>query len=309
MSTPTHEITAVLIPCLNEEKTIGAVVRDFKKELPNAQIFVFDNASTDKTSEVARAAGATVIYSAKRGKGNVVRHMFSTVQADIYILVDGDSTYPASAVHDLLRMFKETASDMVVGTRLKTHKKQSFRSFHIFGNRLVATLIATFFRVPITDVLSGYRVFSNHLVKTLPLTSQGFEIETELTLNTVTKGYKITEVPISYGERPEGSFSKLNTYTDGFLVLKAIFMIFKDHKPLLFFSAISLVFAILSLAAGFLPIRDYYQFQYVYHVPLAILAAGFGILSVIVLSIGLILDTVRKYQRENFELFRKLLSR
>jgi glycosyltransferase involved in cell wall biosynthesis len=292
---------AVLIPCLNEEITVGKVVTDFLAALPGAQIFVFDNLSTDKTAEIARAAGATVIRSPIRGKGNVVRHMFRAIDAELYVMADGDDTYPARAAADLIERQRETEADMVVGVRMESAADHSFPLFHRFGNRLVSTLIAKLFSAPVSDVLSGYRVFTRELVKSMPLVSSGFEIETELTLQAASKGFLIVEAPIAYSSRPAGSCSKLNTFTDGMRVLKAIAAIFKDYKPMVFFTLASLVLALCSGAAGAPAIVDYVETSYVVHVPLAILAASLGVLAFLSLTAGFILDTVAKYHREAFE--------
>lgn len=296
---------AVLVPCFNEELTVGQVVRAFQESLPGATVYVFDNCSTDRTSEEARKAGAHVVYSGRPGKGNVIRHMFTSVDADDYLMADGDSTYPASEAGKLLACLRERHADMVVGTRMATYSQNAFRRFHVFGNRLVAKLISTLFGVVVTDVLSGYRAFSREFVKTVPLVSKGFEIETEMTLQAAAKGFLIAEVSVPYGERPEGSVSKLNTFSDGFLVLKALLSIFKDYRPLFFFGSVSLVLLLLSLLAGSAPIVDYLEYHYVYRVPLAILAAALGMASIITLFAGLILETVRKFHGENFELWRK----
>ncbi|MEW6057054.1 MAG: glycosyltransferase family 2 protein [Bdellovibrionota bacterium] len=296
---------AVLVPCYNEELTVGQVVQDFKRALPGATVYVFDNNSKDKTVSIAKQAGAMVVHSPRQGKGNVVRHMFSTVEADVYIMVDGDSTYPADAAPELVSVLVSSGVDMVVGTRIIEHDARSFRRFHKIGNILITGMISFLFRINVTDVLSGYRVFSRRMVKTVPLMAEGFEVETELTLQTATKGFSFKEVQINYGKRPEGSFSKLSTYADGLLILKAISVIFKDYKPLVFFGAVSIVFAVLSLIAGSFPILDYYEKKFVDHVPLAILAAALGILSMLALGIGLILDTAYKYHCETFELWRR----
>ena len=296
---------AVLIPCYNEEQTIGQVVADFQRVLPDARIFVFDNASSDRTAEVAKAAHAEVVFSPHRGKGNVVRHMFDVVDADVYVMVDGDSTYDAKAAPELVRCLADSAADMVVGARMSAHDVGAFRRFHTFGNHLVARLISWLFRIRVTDVLSGYRVFSREFVKTVPLMSDGFEIETELTLQAAAKRFRIVERPTAYGRRPEGSVSKLNTISDGVLILKAIFTIFKDYKPQVFFSSLAVAFACASVLAGVLPIRDYYEYRYVYHVPLAILAAALGTLAVTSAGIGLVLGTVNRYHNEFFVLWRR----
>jgi glycosyltransferase involved in cell wall biosynthesis len=301
--------TAVLVPCLNEEITIGTVVADFKRFLPGAKVYVFDNRSTDRTAQVAAEAGATVVFSPRPGKGNVVRHMFSVVDAATYLMVDGDDTYPAAAAPALIEAQRRAHADMVVGTRLSRHDERSFRRFHLFGNRLVAWLISKLFRVQVTDVLSGYRAFSRDFARSVPLIASGFDIEVELTMQAAAKGFTIQEVPVEYKERPEGSSSKLNTYRDGALVLRTIFQIFKDFKPLGFFFALSVFLACCSILAGIPPIMDYLEDprHYVYHVPLAVLAASLGILSALMLAVGLILDTARRYHRENFESWRTAL--
>jgi len=300
---------AVLIPCYNEEATIDKVVSDFKEGLPEADIFVFDNNSTDKTAEIAKRTGATVIHSYRQGKGNVVRHMFDDVEADIYLMVDGDDTYPAAAANLLIEQLQKGDEAMVVGCRMEAFEKRSFRRFHQFGNRLVAKLISLLFKIKVTDVLSGYRAFSREFAKTVPLMSEGFEIETEMTLQAAAKKFKIKEVPIKYTKRPKGSHSKLNTYSDGFLIIKSIIMIFKDYKPLVFFTACSAVLTIACLFFGFAPIRDFYTTGKVAHFPRAILAAAVGILATLSFAIGLILDTISKYHNENFVLWRRYLKK
>ncbi|MCC7202797.1 MAG: glycosyltransferase [Nitrospirae bacterium] len=299
---------AVMIPCLNEELTIAKVVKDFKAALPDAEVYVFDNNSTDGTSGCAEDAGAIVIHSPNRGKGNVVKHMFEEIDADIYVMCDGDDTYPSGAVKELIEALKRSDAGMVVGARLQHHMPGSFRVFHKAGNWMVKLLVSRLFSITVTDVLSGFRVFSREFVKSVPLKSKGFEIETELTLQAITKNFAIKEIPVHYGLRPEGSHSKINTFSDGILILKALFMILKDYKPLLFFSLLAAIFLATSLITGYLPIRDYITTRYVYHVPLSILAASCGILSAIMISIGLILDTISKYQHENFLLFKKVLN-
>ena len=300
---------SVVLPCLNEEKTIRSVVKEFQKVLPQAQIVVFDNASTDRTSDEARAAGAKVVFYPRKGKGNVVRHIFDTLETDYVLMADGDGTYPAEYAPKLLELASKEHADMVVGIRMSNFDTGAFRNFHIFGNHLVAKLISKLFKTKVTDVLSGYRVFSKDFIKTIPLQSSGFEIETEMTLQAAAKGFRIIESPIHYLKRPEGSFSKLNTFSDGFLILKSIFMIFKDFKPLFFFSTASVICMVLSLVAGIFPILDYINHHYVYRVPLAILATGLAILSVLLFGIGLILDTAHKYHLENYALWKKTLSK
>ncbi len=296
---------AVLIPCFNEAPTVAKVVADFKRALPSAVVYVFDNRSTDQTAALAEKAGAAVVRSERPGKGYVVRHMFEAVEADVYVMVDGDGTYPAARAPELVAELVAHRADMVVATRLRNHDPKAFRGFHMFGNRLVAALISNLFECRITDVLSGYRVFSRSFVKSVPLLSKGFDIETEMTLQAVDKDFLIREVPVEYGRRPEGSFSKLNTYSDGIVVLRSILTIFKDYKPLAFFGALGAASALLCLWAGMTPIEDYVQSRYVYHVPLAILASALAVLATLSFSVGIILDTVCKYHRELFELQRK----
>jgi glycosyltransferase involved in cell wall biosynthesis len=300
---------AVLIPCLNEEKTIGKVVTDFRQAIAGAKIFVFDNNSTDDTASIAQRNGAVVVPAPSQGKGYVVRQMFDQIEAEIYVMVDGDDTYPAAAAQELIAEFRKGGIDMIVGVRQPSAEELSFRRFHRFGNRLVAVLISRLFSIPVTDVMSGYRVFSKEFVKSVPLRSKGFEIETEMTLQAATKNFMIKEMPIHYGHRPEGSYSKLNTYSDGFLVLKAIFIIFKDYKPFVFFTSLSSVLFLITILAGLPPVIEYFRSGYVYRVPLVILATGTGILSVLSFTIGLVLDTISKYHNENFQLLRRLLKR
>lgn len=303
-----YEHVAVLVPCYNEEVTVGKVVREFAAALPGATVYVYDNNSTDRTAEIAGEAGAQVVLSPRQGKGNVVQHMFEEIDADLYVMIDGDDTYDAAAAPQLIDKIKATHADMLVGTRLSVFSQGSFRQFHQYGNRLISRLISVLFRIKVTDVLSGYRVFTREFVKTVPLMSEGFEIETELTLQAAAKGYRIVEHPTKYGVRPEGSESKLSTYVDGFLIIRAIVKIFKDYKPNVFFGVVALILAMLSLLAGSVPVIEYYQTQYVSHVPLAVLAASIGILAALSAAVGLVLSTVNRYHDETFKLWRKALK-
>lgn len=295
----------VVIPCYNEELTVGGVVQDFSRALPGARICVFDNASTDQTAARARDAGAEVIYSPRKGKGNVVRHMGDVIDADIYVMADGDGTYDASAAPALIRRFSESGADMLVATRLEQHSPGSFRVFHRFGNRLVSRLVSTLFSASVTDILSGYRVMSRALVKLVRLRAGGFEVETELTLQALAKRFTVIEVAVPYRERPKGSHSKLDTWGDGYVILKCLFLLFKDYKPLVFFSAVAGVLALLSLVAGSGPVIEFYRTGLVYQIPRAILAAALGILATIAFAVGLILDTVSKYHDEQIDLWRQ----
>lgn len=284
---------------------MAGVVRDFAQALPGARICVFDNLSSDATAEQARSAGAEVIFSPRRGKGNVIRHMSNAIDADIYVLADGDGTYSAEAAPRLIAQFQQADADMLVATRLEEHAGAAFRLFHRFGNHLVSRLVSTLFAAQVTDILSGYRVLSRDLVKLVRLRASGFEVETELTLQALAKRFTVIEVPVAYGERPRGSQSKLDTFGDGYVILKCLFLIFKDYRPALFFGAIAIVLAIASVAAGSGPVLEYFRTGLVFQIPRAILAAGLGILATIALAVGLILDTVSKYHEENIELWRQ----
>lgn len=301
---------AVLIPCYNEETTVAAVVKDFRAALPEADIYVFDNVSTDRTAEIAREAGATVIYSGKPGKGNVVQHMFTLIEADYYLMADGDSTYPASHARLLLDAAIAKGTDMVVGRRVTPDEilRDAYRPMHRFGNNLVCGLIAASFGSGIRDVFSGYRVFSRTFVKTVPLHSRGFEIEIEMTLQALSHGYSVFEIEVPYGVRPSGSVSKLSTYRDGMLVLRSFGTICRDYLPNLFFGTLAGIFLVLSVLAGLPPILDYIQYHYVYRVPLAILAAALAILCSLSLCVGMILTSQLRYHREQLGLQRRNLQ-
>jgi len=301
----TQPRVSVVIPCLNEERTVARVIEDMKAALPGAEITVFDNGSSDRTAEIARASGATVIASPRRGKGNVIRHMANVIDADVYVLLDGDDTYPAAEAPRLVQRFLETGVDMLVATRLESHDAGAFRVFHELGNRLIARIIALLYRAPITDVLSGYRLLSNRFVRLVHLRSEGFEIETEMTLQALAKGLPILEVPIEYGRRPDGSHSKLDTVSDGLLIFKCIFLLFKDYKPFVFFTAVAAIFALFSVITGAAPVLDFYQHAYVYHVPRAILAAGLAILAAVSFGVGLLLDTISGYHQETIEQWKR----
>ncbi len=298
--------TAVLIPCYNEAPSIAKVIEDFKKELPEATIYVYDNNSTDDTAKIAKEHGAIVRREMRQGKGSVVRRMFREVDADLYVMVDGDDTYIASDVHKLLQAQREEDADMVVGDRHSagSYDRQNTRMFHSFGNRLVTKLINTLYHTHLNDIMSGYRVFTKEFVKSFPIHNDGFEIETEMDMHALDKKFQVTEVPIGYKERMEGSESKLNTFKDGFLILKTIFWLFKDYKPLQFFSLIAAFFFALSLAAGMPVILEYFETHYITHVPLAVLAVGLMLIAIVSLFVGFVLDTVVRKHREIFELRR-----
>ena len=291
---------AVLIPCYNEEKTIGKVIDDFRRQLPEASIYVFNNASTDRTAAAASEHGAIVIPEPRRGKGFVVECMFDSIDADVYIMVDGDDTYPAEAVHELIAPVEENRADMVIGARLDKHRADSFRPLHLWGNRLVCRLVNWICKADLTDIMSGYRAFGRRVIERIPVVSQGFEIETELTIQTLYHQLAVVEINVPYGVRPSGSQSKLRTFQDGFLVLWKIFRLFRSLKPLTFFGGCGIVFFLLGLLAGMVPIHDYYSAEnhYVSHVPLAILASALMLLSAICVFLGILLHTLNCRLRE-----------
>ena len=295
---------AVLIPCYNEELTIEKVIKDFKKELPNADIYVYDNNSKDKTAEIARRNGAIVKHEYRQGKGNVVRSMFRDVDADIYVMVDGDDTYPAEEVHKLIKPIEEGRADMVIGDRLTngTYQKENKRHFHEFGNNLVRKSINVLFKTNLKDIMTGYRVFNKIFVKNMPVMSPKFEIETEMSLHALDKKFIIEEIPIVYRDRPAGSVSKLNTVSDGIKVVETIIKMFKDFKPRQFFWVISLIFIILGLIVGIPVIIEFIKTNYITKVPSAVLATVIMIFALITAQCGVILDTVVKQNRENYEL-------
>ena len=298
------EKIAVLIPCYNEELTIEKVIKDFKKELPDADIYVYDNNSKDKTYEIAKNAGAIVRRENRQGKGNVVRTMFREIDADIYVMVDGDDTYPAEFVRQLIEPVRNNEADMAIGDRLSngTYQQQIKKNFHEFGNNLVRKSINILFNNKLKDIMTGYRVFSRMFVKNMPVMSPKFELETEMTLFALDKKFRIKEIPIVFRERPDGSESKIDTVSDGMKVIKTIIKMFKDHKPLKFFTILFLVFFILGLIVGVPVIVEFYKTGYITKMPSAVLATGLVTLAVIMEQCGLILNTIVKQHRENYEL-------
>ena len=288
---------AVLIPCHNEQAAIAKVVADFQRALPTATVFVYDNNSTDNTAMVARAAGAVVRYESRKGKGNAVRRMFSDIEADVYVMVDGDDTYDAEAAPRLVDMLIDERLDMVNGQRV-TDVEAAYRPGHRLGNKVLTGLVGLCFGREFSDILSGYRVFSRRFVKSFPALSRGFEIETELTVHALELRLPIAEVAIAYKDRPEGSVSKLRTYVDGFRILTTIVNLAKGERPLLFFSLIWGALASLSilLAAPLFP--TWFQTGIVPRFPTAILSTGLMLLAFLSLACGLILDTVTHGRRE-----------
>lgn len=284
---------AVLVPCYNEELTVGKVVSDFREALPEAVIYVFDNNSKDKTAQIAKEKGAVVIREKKRGKGNVVRAMFQKVDADFYVMVDGDDTYPAPDVKKLLEPVVNDQADMSVGSRLMVYDKKAFRPLHVFGNHLVKTLVNKLFGASLRDIMSGYRVMSREMVRGITIQSLGFEVETELTLQCLNNGFVIEEIDIPYRERPAGSFSKLNTFRDGYRVLMSIFTIFRDYKPLLFFTLIAGILFLAGAASGAVVVAEFIKTRFITHVPLAILAVGCILSGLLMFGIGMILNGIK----------------
>jgi glycosyltransferase involved in cell wall biosynthesis len=289
--------TAVLIPCYNEAVTVADVVTGFRAALPDAAIYVYDNNSTDGTSAKARAAGAIVRLEPRQGKGNVVRRMFADIDADVYVLVDGDGTYDASGAAALVKKLADENLDMLVAAR-EAEAKAAYRSGHRTGNRLISGTIAWLFGRAFGDILSGYRVFSRRYVKSFPALSAGFETETELTIHALQLGMPVGEVTLPYAERPEGSVSKLSTWSDGFRILRLIIVLLKDEKPLLFFGLIGAAFAALSLLLGLPVVLEFLRTGLVPRFPTAFLALGLMIIATFCLFTGLILDTVARGRRE-----------
>lgn len=300
---------AVLIPCYNEELTIGKVVDDFKKSLPESVIYVYDNNSKDRTAEIAKEHGAVVRYERKQGKGNVMRSMFRDIDAECYILVDGDDTYPAEAAPELVSAVIDKGGDLVIGDRLSsTYFTENKRPFHNSGNVLVKSLINNFFKSDIKDIMTGYRAFSYEFVKTFPVLSQGFEIETEMTIHALDKNFSIISIPIQYRDRPEGSESKLNTYKDGFKVIMTIFNLYRLYKPFQFFSIFALLFLILSIIFFIPAFIDYATSGLVPRFPSLIVSTALFIVSALSFSASLILDSVRKNSRQQFEIFLNMVN-
>ncbi len=303
-STAEYGSVAVLIPCYNEEITIAKVVDDFKIALPDATIYVYDNNSSDKTASIAAEHGARVYSEPRQGKGHVVRQMLRDISADYYLMIDGDDTYPADAAKDVLMPLIEGRADMTVGDRLSngTYGEENDRAFHGFGNHLVRMLIKWIYGFKFSDVMTGYRGFNRVFAETMPVLSPGFEIETELSIHAVDKGWKIVEVPIDYRDRPEGSESKLSTFSDGFKVLRTIMSLFKDYKPMCLFGWVALIFMILGLVVGIPVIAEFFSTGLVPRIPSTILAVGLIFVGMLSLVCGLILDTVVKGTRKQYEL-------
>ena len=295
---------AVLIPCYNEALTVAKVVKDYKKALPNADIYVYDNNSTDGTDEIARRAGAIVRYEYRQGKGNVIRSMFKDIDADCYLMIDGDDTYPSENAKEMCQYVLDGKADMVIGDRLSsTYFTENKRAFHNFGNKLVRSLINHLFKSNIRDIMTGYRAFSYDFVKTFPVLSKGFEIENEMTIHAVYNNFKLIEIPVSYRDRPEGSVSKLNTYSDGVKVLMTIARLFKEYKPTIFFSFVGTVLLIISLIFGIPVFTEFFKTGLVPRFPTLIFALILLIISILMYITGIILEVVAKKNKQIFELF------
>lgn len=300
---------AVLIPCYNESKTIEKVIKNYKKVLPKADIYVYDNNSKDKTDEIAKKAGAIVRYEYKQGKGNVIRTMFREIDADCYLMVDGDDTYPADNAKEMCDYILEGKCDMVIGDRLSsTYFTENKRPFHNFGNRIVRFLINKLFKNNIKDIMTGYRAFSYNFVKGFPVLSKGFEIETEMTIHAVDKNYGVKEIPIQYRDRPAGSVSKLNTYKDGFKVLKTIATLFQEYKPYAFFNLVAVFLLLISLIFIIPPIVEYFDTGLVARFP-SLIVGSFCVLTGILMHItGIILKVIAKKHRQNYEIYMNILE-
>ncbi len=285
---------AVLIPCYNEAAAIGKVVDDFRRQLPEAVVYVFDNRCTDLTAQIAREHGATVLFEPRQGKGFVIEGMFERIDADYYVMTDGDDTYPADRVHELLAPVIAGQADMTVGLRVARDVGKAYRPLHVLGNRLVRGLVNLIFGCKLTDIMSGYRAFNRKVIARVPVVSSGFEVETEMTIQALYYQLLIVEVPVAYGARPEGSASKLRTFRDGARVLWKLFNLARAFKPLTFFGLVAIVLAVLGVLAGTPPVHDYFANpgHEVTHVPLAILATGLMILSGGCVFLGVILHAV-----------------
>lgn len=293
---------AVLIPCYNESKTIEKVVTDFRRVLPEATIYVYDNNSSDGTAEIAQKAGAVVRRERMQGKGNVIRRMFREIDADCYVMADGDDTYPAENAPELVRLVLEEQADMVVGDRLSsTYFTENKRPFHNFGNSIVRASINLLFRSEIKDIMTGYRAFSYAFVKTYPVLSKGFEIETDMSIHAVTRNMLVRNVIIDYRDRPDGSVSKLNTYSDGAKVLMTIARLFKNYKPFAFFSAIALLLAVISVGFVAPVLAEFFATGLVPRFP-TLIVCGITLLAALLLFIsGLILSTLQEKDKRDFE--------
>jgi len=300
---------AIILPAYNEALTIKETILAFYHELPNSHIVVIDNNSTDDTSKITKTVfqeysiNGTLLFESKQGKANAVRKAFKSIDADIYVMSDADMTYPAAKIHQLIQPIINNDVDMVVGDRHSngTYQKENKRALHNFGNNLVKNMVNTLYNSNINDIMSGYRAFSKSFVKNYPILVEGFELETDMTLHALDKRFSIKEIDINYKDRPEGSVSKLNTIEDGRKVIGTIIRIFRHYKPFVFFSILAFIFALLSLISAIPVFNDWFTYQYIYHVPLAILATGLALISIILFSLGITLDSIAYHHKINFE--------
>ena len=301
---------AVLIPCYNESKTIEKVIKDYKKALPEADIYVYDNNSSDGTDEIAKNAGAIVKYEYRQGKGNVIRSMFRDIDADCYLMIDGDDTYPAENAREMCDLILNRKADMVIGDRLSsTYFTENKRPFHNLGNKMVRFLINKLFKNDVKDIMTGYRAFGYEFVKSFPVLSKGFEIETEMTIHAVDKGFNLIEVPVTYRDRPEGSVSKLNTYSDGLKVLKTIATLFKEYKPAAFFNILSILCLVISLILGIPVVVEYFNTGLVPRFP-TLIVSGIALMgSLLLCTTGIILQVIAKKHKQLYELYLNLLRK
>lgn len=315
ISTSTRCRIAIILPAYNEELTIRETIREFFSVMPDAELWVINNNSEDETETIAREtllsirAKGGVITEPRQGKGNAVRRAFHDIDADVYVLTDADLTYPAKQIHDLIQPILKDRADMVVGDRHSggQYQQENKRPLHNFGNQLVQSLVNHLFGARLVDIMSGYRAFNRTFVKTYPILVEGFEIETDMTLHALDKRFRIIEVPVDYHDRPEGSFSKLNTVRDGVKVISTITNVLRYYRPLAFFGGVALICAFLGLLAGIPVLEDWVRARYVYHIPLAILATGLEIIAIVFAAIGLILDSITHQDKCKFE--RELLDR
>ena len=301
---------AVLIPCYNEAKTIEKVVKDFKKVLPMANIYVYDNNSTDGSDKIAKKAGATIRYEYKQGKGNVIRSMFRDIDAECYLMVDADDTYSPKDAKRMCDLILNNKADMVIGDRLSgTYFKENKRRFHNIGNKLVRFMINKIFHTKINDIMTGYRAFNKRFVKGFPVLSKGFEIETEMTIHTIDKNYGYLEIPVDYKDREEGSVSKLNTYSDGFRVIRTIGILFKEYRPFIFFGSIALILFIVAMIFGVSVVIEYYETGLVPRFPTLIVASILLVISLLLWVTGIILEVIAKKQKEMYEIMMNIMEK
>ena len=301
---------AVLIPCYNEAVTIEKVVKDYKKVLSNADIYVYDNNSTDGTDKIAKKAGAIVKYETRQGKGNVVRSMFRDIDADCYLMIDGDDTYPSENAKEMCDLVLDGKADMVIGDRLSsTYFKENKRPFHNFGNVLVRFFINVMFKTKLKDIMTGYRAFSKEFVKGFPILSKGFEIETEMTIHALDKNYKLVEIPVEYRDRPAGSVSKLNTFKDGFKVLMMIKTLFKEYKPRAFFNILSFISFVVGIVLNIPPFTEYFRTGLVTKFPSLIVGGFFIIVSLLLMITGILLEVIAKKHKQLYELYLNKLDK